>query len=58
MKRIAAPMVGGLAMSFLLELVVYPVLFTLWKRPAGFGRRSLKRCPVELLEGFDIGKAR
>jgi Cu(I)/Ag(I) efflux system membrane protein CusA/SilA len=35
MKRIAAPMVGGLATSFLLELVVYPVLFALWKRPAG-----------------------
>jgi Cu(I)/Ag(I) efflux system membrane protein CusA/SilA len=33
MKRIAAPMVGGLATSFPLELVVYPVLFTLWKRP-------------------------
>jgi Cu(I)/Ag(I) efflux system membrane protein CusA/SilA len=31
MKRIAAPMVGGLATSFLLELLVYPVLFALWK---------------------------
>jgi copper/silver efflux system protein len=35
MKRIAAPMVGGLATSFLLELVVYPVLFAFWKRPTG-----------------------
>ncbi|MFH1017751.1 MAG: efflux RND transporter permease subunit [Pseudomonadota bacterium] len=32
MKRIAAPMVGGLATSFFLELLVYPVLFVLWKR--------------------------
>ncbi len=32
MKRIAAPMVGGLATSFLLELLVYPPLFLLWKR--------------------------
>ena len=32
MKRIAAPMVGGLATSFLLELLVYPAIYFLWKR--------------------------
>jgi Cu(I)/Ag(I) efflux system membrane protein CusA/SilA len=32
MKRVAAPMVGGLASSFALELLVYPALFALWKR--------------------------
>jgi len=32
MKRIAAPMVGGLFTSFLLELTVYPAIFALWKR--------------------------
>ncbi|MDP9033749.1 MAG: CusA/CzcA family heavy metal efflux RND transporter, partial [Myxococcota bacterium] len=31
MKRIAAPMVGGLVTSFLLELTVYPALFVIWK---------------------------
>ncbi len=31
MKRIAAPMVGGVFSSFLLELLVYPVLYFLWK---------------------------
>ena len=31
MKRIAAPMIGGVFTSFLLELLVYPVLFELWK---------------------------
>jgi Cu(I)/Ag(I) efflux system membrane protein CusA/SilA len=31
MKRVAAPMVGGLATSFLLELVVYPPLYLIWK---------------------------
>ncbi|EPG76084.1 heavy metal efflux pump, CzcA family [Leptospira fainei serovar Hurstbridge str. BUT 6] len=31
MKRIAAPMVGGLATSFLLELLVYPPIYLLWK---------------------------
>jgi copper/silver efflux system protein len=32
MKRIAAPMVGGLATSFLLELLVYPAVYFLWRR--------------------------
>jgi Cu(I)/Ag(I) efflux system membrane protein CusA/SilA len=31
MKRIAAPMVGGLVSSFALELLVYPALFAFWK---------------------------
>ena len=31
MKRIAAPMVGGVVTSFILELLIYPVVFTLWK---------------------------
>ncbi len=32
MKRIAAPMVGGLVTSFALELLVYPAIYFLWKR--------------------------
>ncbi|MBI1871292.1 MAG: efflux RND transporter permease subunit [Chlamydiae bacterium] len=31
MKRIAAPMVGGLATSFILELLVYPAIYAVWK---------------------------
>jgi Cu(I)/Ag(I) efflux system membrane protein CusA/SilA len=31
MKRIAAPMVGGIVTSFLMELLIYPVVFTIWK---------------------------
>ncbi|MBW3542716.1 MAG: efflux RND transporter permease subunit, partial [Planctomycetes bacterium] len=31
MKRIAAPMVGGVVTSFLLELLIYPPLYTIWK---------------------------
>jgi Cu(I)/Ag(I) efflux system membrane protein CusA/SilA len=34
MKRIAAPMVGGIFTSFMLELLVYPVVYELWKRNA------------------------
>ena len=33
MKRIAAPMVGGLVTSFALELLVYPAIYLLWKQP-------------------------
>jgi Cu(I)/Ag(I) efflux system membrane protein CusA/SilA len=32
MKRIAAPMVGGLVTSFILELLVYPAVYYLWKQ--------------------------
>jgi len=31
MKRIAAPMIGGVITSFLLELLVYPAIFDLWR---------------------------
>jgi Cu(I)/Ag(I) efflux system membrane protein CusA/SilA len=30
-KRIAAPMIGGIFTSFLLELVVYPAIYEIWK---------------------------
>ncbi|MBP9864916.1 MAG: efflux RND transporter permease subunit [Candidatus Omnitrophica bacterium] len=32
MKRVAAPMVGGLLSSFILELLVYPAIYLLWKQ--------------------------
>jgi len=31
MKRIAAPMLGGIITSFLMELIVYPPIFAIWK---------------------------
>jgi Cu(I)/Ag(I) efflux system membrane protein CusA/SilA len=31
MKRVAAPMVGGLFTSFLLELLIYPAIYFVWK---------------------------
>ncbi len=34
MKRVAAPMVGGLFTSFLMELLVYPAIYLLWRRRA------------------------
>src|SRR3989454_1430484 len=32
MKRIAAPMIGGVITSGLLELLIYPVIFTIWRK--------------------------
>jgi Cu(I)/Ag(I) efflux system membrane protein CusA/SilA len=40
MKRVAAPMVGGLVTSFLLELLVYPAIYLLWRR------RSIEGAPA------------
>lgn len=42
MKRIAAPMIGGLFTSFILELLIYPVIFYMWKE------RELKLKPKEI----------
>ena len=38
MKRIAAPMIGGLVTSFIMELLVYPAVYKLWK-----GRAALRQ---------------
>jgi Cu(I)/Ag(I) efflux system membrane protein CusA/SilA len=40
MRRIAAPMVGGIFTSFLLELLVYPAVYEIWK---GFEVRKLAK---------------
>jgi len=41
MKRIAAPMIGGVISSFLLELMVYPAIYEVWR---GWEmRRSVQR---------------
>jgi len=31
MRRIAAPMIGGIFTSFLMELMVYPAIYEVWK---------------------------
>ena len=40
-QRIAAPMIGGVITSFLLELLVYPAIFEIWR---GW---NLKRAPAQ-----------
>ncbi len=51
MKRIAAPLIGGIITSFILELVIYPPIFAIWKwnfevKPALEGRRPSLLQPV------------
>ncbi len=41
MKRVAAPMVGGLVTSFLMELLVYPAIYLLWRK------RELPTAPAD-----------
>jgi len=42
MKRIAAPMIGGIFTSFALELLVYPAVYEIWKWHFGL-KRALVR---------------
>jgi Cu(I)/Ag(I) efflux system membrane protein CusA/SilA len=50
MKRIAAPMVGGIVTSFILSLLIYPAIYVLWKwwsevrhvRAGAYDRRLLE----------------
>ena len=49
MKRIAAPMVGGIFTSFLLELVVYPPMYELM-----LGSGALKRRRHSEVESIDV----
>jgi copper/silver efflux system protein len=39
MKHIAAPLIGGILTSFILELVVYPVIYEIWKIKTVTGER-------------------
>src|ERR1700721_3706925 len=34
MKRIATPMIGGVVTSGILELLIYPVIYVIWRRRA------------------------
>jgi Cu(I)/Ag(I) efflux system membrane protein CusA/SilA len=47
-KRIAAPMVGGIFTSFVLELVVYPAIYEIWKRHFEMKRSYAESPPAAL----------
>jgi Cu(I)/Ag(I) efflux system membrane protein CusA/SilA len=50
MKRIAAPMIGGIFTSFVMELVVYPAIYEIWKWHFGL-KRELSLARVVSVEG-------
>jgi len=48
-KRIAAPMVGGILTSFVLELVVYPAIYEIWKWHFEMKRARAEAQPAALV---------
>jgi Cu(I)/Ag(I) efflux system membrane protein CusA/SilA len=50
MKRIAAPLIGGVFTSFLLELMVYPVVYEVWKWHFELNRKKSSDETLELQE--------
>ena len=46
MKRIAAPMIGGIFTSFVLELVVYPAIYEIWKWHFGLKHELQHECRI------------
>jgi copper/silver efflux system protein len=61
MKRIAAPMVGGIVTSFLLELLVYPAIYAFWRGgsldPEAEGAVQKSR-PISTTSYLDLGSPR
>lgn len=51
MKRTAAPLIGGIFTSFLLELLVYPAIYEIWK----WHREVKMQLPVRPEEGSVVG---
>ena len=54
MKRIAAPLLGGVFTSFLLELIVYPVIFEAWKWKSEVKKMERTQPLMEEGEGDEI----
>jgi Cu(I)/Ag(I) efflux system membrane protein CusA/SilA len=53
MKRIAAPMIGGLVTSFIMELLVYPPIYAIWKwrYEMKHGTVDVSKLPIPELRG-------
>jgi copper/silver efflux system protein len=56
MKRIAAPMVGGIFTSFVLELLLYPAIYEIWKWNSF--PKSAKSESLELQSGAGLAGSR
>jgi Cu(I)/Ag(I) efflux system membrane protein CusA/SilA len=56
MKRIAAPMVGGIFTSFVLELLVYPAIYEVWRgRSLARSGKMLRGSEMTALETATVG---
>lgn len=51
MKRIAAPMIGGILTSFILELLIYPPVYAIWK-----WRYEMKQGTVDVSKQLQLSK--
>jgi Cu(I)/Ag(I) efflux system membrane protein CusA/SilA len=53
MKRIAAPMIGGIFTSFIMELLVYPPIYSIWKWRYEMkeGRADVSKLSIPELKG-------
>jgi len=56
MKRIAAPMVGGVFSSFLMELLVYPAIYEIWKWNFELRPRLERNRASAIAEIYDAGE--
>src|SRR5213592_1099613 len=46
MKRIAAPMIGGVVTSAILELLIYPVIYVIWRRRELSDKSEVEITPI------------
>src|SRR5205807_8103389 len=46
MKRVAAPLVGGIVTSFIQELAVYPAIYALWRARSAWAPDARARLPI------------
>ncbi len=54
MKRITAPMIGGVVTSGVLELLLYPVIFVLWRRGQRDWLITLRACLSAPWKGAEL----
>lgn len=57
MKRIATPMIGGIVTSTIMELVVFPAIFFLWRSRTLKGSQVPQVPPPELVPGSAVAPA-
>ncbi len=57
MRRVAAPMIGGVCTSAFLTLEVIPVLYTIWRTHQLAAARDPVRAPAVAIRRFSVRKS-